>query len=206
MKYAEYIDLPDWQHYRDLMIDFRKKDLAENKDWPDSGRHIWWCYFPDEVEKNVPGLIEAFASMGLTMKQMIFFNNVPNDIEIKDHNDPRSLFIHTDAEDLKSSQYDGHRETVTDFAPTQALNIPMENCEGSETLFYELLNDNPGVYFVNPGCGGHAHQDVKEVFRFELNRPAVLRIDVPHAVYNPHQEDRVVATFRFEESLEKFLK
>ena len=206
MKYAEYIDIPNWENFRDMMVAFRKRDLEQNKDWPDSGRHIWWCYFPDEVRKTVPGLIETFESMGLTMRQMIFFNNVPNDITIKDHNDPKSLFIHTDAEDDKKSPYDGFRDVVTNFVPTHALNIPMLNCKDSATLFYKKLNDNPGVYFANPGCGGWAHQDVEEVARFHLNKPAVLRINVPHAVWNPHSEDRVVATFRFDESLERFLQ
>ncbi len=31
---------------------------------------------------------------------------------------------------------------------------------------------------------------------------AVLRINVPHAVHNPHSEPRVVATFRFRNDIE----
>jgi hypothetical protein len=206
MKYAEYINFPNWKKFKDKIIEFRNNDLNTNQDWEETGRNIWWCYFPEEVEKNIPGLIDAFANMGLTMKQMILFNNLPNDINVKDHNDPKSLFIHTDAQDDPESPHDGHKGVVTDFSPVHALNIPLINCEGSMTLFYERINNNPGVYFVNPGCGGDAHQDVKEVARFELHSPAVLRINVPHAVWNPHSEDRVVATFRFDESLEKFLQ
>ena len=206
MNYAKYIDIPNWETFRDNIVGFRNRDLEKNKDWPDSGRHIWWCYFKDEVDENVPGLIETFKSLGLTMRQMILFNNVPNDINVKDHNNPKSLFIHTDSQDDSKSPYDGYRNIVTNFVPTHALNIPLVNCEGSTTIFYKRINDNPEVFHVNPGCGGWAHQDVEEVSRFHLNKPAVLRINIPHAVWNPHNSDRIVATFRFEESLEKYLQ
>jgi hypothetical protein len=93
----------------------------------------------------------------------------------------------------------------TGFETTNAINIPLLNCAGSATLFYKLLKKDPDIYYAATNCGGHAKSSVEEVFRFELDRPAVLRINVPHAVYNPHDEPRVVATFRFYESTDHLL-
>ena len=140
--------------------------------------------------------------MNLTLKQLIYFTNMQNDLSVKDSKDPRALFIHTDSEDDLDARYEKDIPLLTDFQPQNAINIPLENCNESLTLFYKRLNNNNDVYYPLYNCGGHAHCDVEEVSRFELNQPAVLRINVPHAVHNPHENPRSVATFRFQEDLE----
>jgi hypothetical protein len=132
---------------------------------------------------------------------MILFDNLPNDLTITDHDDPLSVFIHTDSEDKEDTVGIPHPPEVefsTDFKPTYALNIPLENCEESLTMWYEFTRDNDrDCYYPHVDCGGHKHDAVREVFRFELNKPAVIDVSVPHGVYNPHKERRTVATFRF---------
>lgn len=194
MIYAKYIDIPNWENLRNQLIQFKKMHTPADK--------LWWCHFEDEVKLHMPELIDTFQSMNLKMHQLIFFTNLKNDLNEKDHTKPSSMFIHTDRQDDPDSKFDDV-PVLTDFPPTNAINIPMEKCEGSLTLFYKLhdikLND---VYYPTYNCGGHDHSNVEEVFRFELNRPAVLRINVPHAVHNPHNEPRIVATFRFHNDIE----
>ena len=87
-----------------------------------------------------------------------------------------------------------------------ALNIPLEHCEESTTLFYSLTDESQDdVYYPTYNCGGHSHSNAVEVERFNLVQPAVLRVDVPHGVYNPCKEPRTVATFRFESDLQDLL-
>lgn len=210
MNYAKYIDIPNWEQIRDDLIAFRNKRISEGLYNRDDGQGLfkWWCHFEDEVKTELPLLFNTFEEMGLKMRQLILFVNSTNSLEVKDHNDPRSIFIHQDSED--SDDAEGFKqpseiEWSTTFNPTAAINIPMENCEGSGTLFYERINDIPEAYYPKYDCGGLDHNSVKEVFRFELNKPAVLRINVPHGVYNPHKEDRVVATFRFYNSIDHLL-
>ena len=194
MNYAKYIDIPNWIDLRDQLIQF--KNIRTPSD------ALWWCHFENEVTEHIPELIAVFESMGLKMHQLIFFTNLKNDLTAIDHTDPSSMFIHTDRQDDPDSKFDDV-PVLTDFPPTNAINIPMENCEGSLTLFYELKNESlDDVYYPTYNCGGHDHSNVNEVFRFELNTPAVLRINVPHAVHNPHNEPRVVATFRFRNDIE----
>jgi len=195
MRYAKLIDIPNWKTLQQELID-HKNSTTESK---------WWCFFPDEVKRDLPNVYATFANMGLHIRQMIYFTNLQNDLSVKDSMDPRSVFIHTDREDDLSARYEHEVPLLTDFQPNFAINIPLENCEGSWTLFYELLNSNSDVYYPVYTCGGHGHADVKEVFRFELHAPAVLRINAPHGVHNPHPNPRSVATFRFYENLEGML-
>jgi hypothetical protein len=197
MNYAKYIDIPNWISLRDQLIRFKKIHTPVDA--------LWWCHFENEVKEHIPELIAVFESMGLHMHQLIFFTNLKNDLNMLDHNNPSSMFIHTDRQDDPDSKFDDVL-VLTDFPPTNAINIPMEYCEDSLTLFYELIDDAADdVYYPTYNCGGHDHANVKEVFRFELNKPAVLRINVPHAVHNPHNEPRVVATFRFRNDIEYLL-
>ena len=89
MNYASYIDIPNWETISKKIVSFRQSELDADPDYKSKNKHIWWCYFHDEVKKEVPELIEKFESIGLTMKQMILFNNLPNDINVKDHNNPK---------------------------------------------------------------------------------------------------------------------
>jgi hypothetical protein len=197
MNYAKYIDIPQWEDLRDQLIDFKNMYTPVDA--------LWWCHFEEEVKEQIPDLIATFESMGLRLHQLIFFTNLKNDVSMSDHRDPTSMFIHTDRQDDPDSKFDDV-PVLTDFPPTNAINIPMEQCDGSLTLFYELVdNTAEDVYYPTYNCGGHDHANVKEVFRFELNSPAVLRINVPHAVHNPHNEPRVVATFRFYNDIEYLL-
>ena len=199
MQYYNFIDVPNWKNLQKQIIDFK------NKFTPPPPETIWWCHFEEEVRKEIPELLESFESMGLKMKQMIIFTNLYNDIAVTDNKDPMSIFVHTDREDNPNSTYD-KVPVLTDFVPTIALNIPLEHCEESTTLFYSLTDESQDdVYYPTYNCGGHSHSNAVEVERFNLVQPAVLRVDVPHGVYNPCKEPRTVATFRFESDLQDLL-
>jgi hypothetical protein len=198
MNYAKYIDIPNWKILRDQLIEFREKYSNTTA--------LWWSHTDSEIEKHLPDLVKAFKSIGLTARQLIFFTNLNNDIDIEDPLDMRAVFIHTDRTDDPEARFDYGIPVLTDFKTTNAINIPMINCDGSTTLFYKLKDEtSEDVYYKVLGCGGHAKQNTEEVYRFELNRPAVIRINVPHGVWNPNEEPRIVATFRFYESTEHLL-
>lgn len=189
MKYAEFIDIPDFERHRQALIDFRNTRGNTNT--------LWWCHYQDEVEQYLPELAEMFKDQyGLTVKQLIYFCIPKNDLSVTDAANPESVFIHIDAQD----------EDWTLFEPTLAINLPLEHCEGTTTLFYEKIDDTPDVFYPVYDCGGCAHDSVKEAYRFELTQPAILRINVPHGVHNPYETLRVVATIRFNEDLEPLLK
>lgn len=200
MKNWNYIDIPNWEILRDQIIEFKKvfpksEELSE----------CWQCYFYDTLKQELPDLVAAFASLGLTPRQMILFDNAPNDLEDKNHKTKNAVFVHIDARDDERDE--------TDFDPTNAINIPLMNCESSHTLFFEIdlpegrHPDDIHVYYPEYyQCGGMDLNIVKEVDRFTLDKPAVLRVNVPHGVYNPTDQVREVATFRFYEDTDHLLK
>jgi hypothetical protein len=195
MIYAKYLDIPNWEQLQQELIDFYNTTPL-----PDLDCECWQCWFPEDIKKYTPTIYKTFEDLNLQIRQMIVFTNTPNDLNIHDHTNSKSLFIHTDNKD----EYEWE-ETV--FEPTIAINIPMINCNESETIFYEKINDSKDVFYSEfYKCGGIAHDAVKEVFRFKLDKPAILRINVPHAVYNPTNDLRIVATFRFYGDLEHLIK
>lgn len=196
MTYAKYIDIPNWKDLQQQIIEFK---YASNVD------SLWWMYTPKEIEKYLPDVYNTFSDMGLQIRQLILFDNLPNNLTETDTMKSECMFIHTDREDDPESQYD-NVPVLTDFVPSYAINIPLENCKDSLTFWYELNNPNEeDVYYKFYDCGGHRHDNCKEVFRLELDKPAVLKIDSPHAVYNPHNELRTVATIRFYNDLSYLL-
>lgn len=199
MNYYKFLDIPNWESLQEQIVYFK------NKFTPQPPETVWWCHFEDEVKKEIPQLIEMFDDMNLKMKQMIIFTNLQNSLSVTDNKDSSSIFVHTDRQDDTESTYD-NVPVLTDFVPTVALNIPLENCDESLTLFYKLKDEKQeDVYYPTYNCGGHAHDNLIEVERFKLTKPAVLRVDVPHGVHNPSVNPRTVATFRFENDLEYLL-
>ena len=205
MKYYNYIDIPNWIHLQSQLIEFKNQNLWNSKE--DLYKDInlkWHCYFTDVVKTKLPDVFYTFKNIGLTIRQLIYFTNLHNDLSVKDSYDSKAVFIHTDAQDNLDARYETDIPILTDFNPTSAINIPLQNYSSSITVFYKRLNDNGDVFYPLYNCGGHNHCDVVEVDRFTLDKPAVLRINVPHGVYNPNLEPRSVATFRFYENLETF--
>lgn len=201
MIYAKYLDIPRWESYRDQLIDFYDKNTP--KEW------WWWCHFEDEVKTGLPDLYKMFVDeFDLHLRQLIYFGNFTNDLTITDPTDSRSIFIHIDRQDNENQigivQPEAQMK-ATPFPTTNAINIPMTNYENSYTIYYKELEFSQ-VLYTHYGCGGLQRECVEEVFRFQLDKPAVIRINKPHGVYNPNDQTRWVATMRFHEDLEKFLQ
>lgn len=200
MKNWNYLDIPNWEMLRDQIVEFKK--VAPR---PEEISECWQCYFLETLKKELPDVVEAFASLGLTPRQMILFDNAPNDINDKNHKTKNAIFVHIDAKDDEMPE--------TDFDPTNAINIPLVNCENSHTLFFEITPNNSrhpeDIYVVYDEfykCGGLYLDIVKEIDRFTLYKPAILRVNIPHGVYNPTNQLREVATFRFYEDTDHLLK
>jgi len=199
MKNWNYLDIPNWEMLRDQIIEFKKvapksEELSE----------CWQCYFLETLKKELPDVVDAFKILGLTPRQMILFDNAPNSLEDNDHKTSNAVFVHIDARDDECPE--------TDFDPTNAINIPLKNCEESETLYFEFnlpRGRHPeDVYVYYPEfyqCGGMDLNIVKEIDRFTLDKPAIIRVNIPHGVYNPTDYIREVATFRFYEDTDHLL-
>lgn len=197
MKYMNYIDIPNWEKYKGDLLYFYEK-LGDPK-------RVWWCYHEDQVQEHIPEFYNMWEKeFGIHLRQLIFFVNYKNDPTVMDPNDDRAIFIHVDSQDVddQDERLPLNQQYATQFNPKHAINIPLVNCEGSYTLWYQQINNNPHTYYPKYDCGGIHPLDAKELYRGELSKPAVLKIDIPHGVYIPENSPRIVATMRFYEPLD----
>lgn len=66
------------------------------------------------------------------------------------------------------------------------INIPVINCNGTETKFFSLINHNPVVGTLPNGITytGHNPEDVKFESSVTINQPTIIRVRELHQVVN----------------------
>jgi hypothetical protein len=197
MKYINYLDIPNLEKH--------KADLLYFYDKVGDPKKVWWCYFEQEVKEHIPEFFDMWKQeYGITLHQLIYFVNYQNDINITDPSNERCIFIHVDAKDSEDQGHDLplDQRYATKFVPVHAINIPLINCEGSQTIWYKEKEIKSHSYYPTYGCGGLHPDNVEEIFRAELHKPAILNVGIPHGVYVPKNSPRIVATMRFKEPLD----
>jgi hypothetical protein len=94
-----------------------------------------------------------------------------------------------------------HVDCFPDAVHLVAVNWPIFNCEDTYTVFYKILVskyktmllDNNELYHYYP------YENVEEEYRFKINTPTAIRVDVPHSVINKTLLPRYTASFRFDD-------
>lgn len=64
-----------------------------------------------------------------------------------------------------------------------ALNIPIRGTTGSKTSFYKLIND-PKLRYDSDRVLNWVDSGLEKVYEFELNKPTLIKNDIPHSVVN----------------------
>ena len=93
-----------------------------------------------------------------------------------------------------------HTDTIIDTA--WALNIPIQNCVETYTSFYRLLdNQIPEILSHEKTYGStyanYRMDQVEEIDRLYLHRPAFFNTQVPHRAFNFSEETRLILSIRF---------
>lgn len=142
----------------------------------DQHNSAWKAVNTQDVLDKVPELMEMFAPLNLTIRYLAFFIT---DLPIN--------AIHID-----------------DTQSNCRINIPVLNCEKSETIFFTtteepvMAKQKNGLSFLmlNPlAC--------TQVDKFELTRPVVFRNNQPHQVISFNEvQPRISCTIGFYEDLE----
>jgi len=90
------------------------------------------------------------------------------------------------------------------------LNIPVLNCEGTYTVWYDATVSD--IYVNSPGVpqgGGTKIIDITkpitEIGRLEMVQPAWVNVSLPHAPLSTHKKPRAVFSARFEPELHDIL-
>lgn len=107
----------------------------------------------------------------------------------------------------RGKPYAIHRDFPTWKGRNIALNLPILNCEGTHTVWYdaEVINDNPSAQLGDNLYVRHSLL-VKEETAVEIGRcpsdiPHWLNVYVPHAPISPRPDPRVTISVRFQPEL-----
>ena len=140
--------------------------------------------FNQDVIKEVEDEMSVFSGKKVSVVESLIFQSRPNENPV----------IHVDGKDLDRTK-----------ASQVALNIPILNCKDSHMIWYDGEYDlsvhptgsNPEVYSL----GLKWHKGPNEVFCQEIDRPALVRVNVPHRVVNQQPKPRVMLSMRFAPAL-----
>lgn len=94
-----------------------------------------------------------------------------------------------------------HTDCSPDAVHLVGVNWPIFNCEDTYTVFYKILVnqyrtmllDNDELYHFYP------YENIEEEYKFKLNKPTAIRVDIPHSVINKTPLTRYTASFRFDD-------
>lgn len=200
--YCKYVNYPNWQDTRNNLLKYYNSLNLTGLD------RLWYAISLEKMEENLCEVVDDLRHNGIIPLQLLFIIRPgPTDLKSTDINSSKTVYIHYDLQDeVDQDQF----EVVTRFVPKYTINIPLINCDNTLTLFYELIDNskqdlpwggwgeevkNTGVPIVDP-------TNVKLVDSIVINKPAILRVDGPHATHNPTENDRLVASIRIDESSE----
>lgn len=174
MQYYKYLDI-DWKPSADKLKDYILNDRTEFLTSIKSSS--WRNLNVEEVIRKVPELSALFTPMGLTIHHMAFFVS-----------DYKVGTIHID--------HDRHSNC--------RINLPILNCEDTETRFYKTLVEPiktlqaNGVPFLNLDPAKCVQVD-----QFYLTQAVIFRNDQPHQVIsNNPNTPRISCTIGFNEDIE----
>lgn len=174
MKYYKYLDI-DCSIVSPKLI----KYVYDNSDLilESQKSSSWKSVNTQDVLNKVPELIEMFTPLSLTIKYLAFFiTDIPYGT------------IHIDHDTQSNCR----------------INIPVLNCDSSETRFF-TISEEPVKVLQKNGIPLLKLNPLActQVDKFELTKPVVFRNNQPHQVvsYNENQP-RISCTIGFHENLE----
>jgi hypothetical protein len=172
-------------YYKKLDLDFDvvlKKTLSYASNNRDLIKTFWTHINFKDFIKHVPEITTMFSSLNITPIRV-------------------SLIV--------AKQNAGiHRDTYIKDTPTPVarINIPILNCQESETRFWSTSVE-PKLEFLSNGTP-YRYLDEKDCVLesvLNLDKPTVLRVTEPHSIVVGKKVPRISLTVEFEEDIEYLL-
>ena len=162
MKYWQIVDAGDFEKYSINLL----KYFYLNRNHFNSINSFWNAFKPEHYEKYVndnPDFKEGIEKFGPI-----------NEIAL--------LILTSDS----STLHEDHRSGLNKYVKAR-LNIPVINCKGSYTCFFELTREQYEMAAWNAGMTIYwphsIRNTVKPVSTVELIQPTILRTSSPHTVF-----------------------
>lgn len=170
------------KYYKYVDIDYLSV-LGQIQSYVKDHRHLindfWVNMDRNSIFQAVPELPKIFEPLNLTIVKLSFVTLLEKESQIHIDDNPASVRI----------------------------NIPIFNCNDSETRFFKYSGEHEKRYLSN----GVAYiyldpEKCEHVDTLVLNKPAALRGTEPHQVIAGSKLPRVSLTIRFKESIEHLLE
>jgi hypothetical protein len=181
MIYWKNVDIGDYQLYASKMMQYISGQIDLNT-----------CRFWNPLDKNdvalhIPELISGLSYYG----------------------DVKEMSILVLRENQQSSLHIDHTAGLNHGVKAR-INLPILNCEGSTTAFYDLQPGYAENYITNAGGTKTWPQDYRYKLRpastVELNSPTILRTSAPHTVFcNTGKFPRISLTVSMVNDVVEFL-
>ena len=101
-----------------------------------------------------------------------------------------------------------HKDTIDPNASPYALNIPLKNCETSETNLYNVRKKKSVLYTLYGNSGKDSNlteiakiSDCDIIATYTLDRPIIFNTQVLHSVNNLSTEPRLAISLRFDKNV-----
>ena len=139
------------------------------------------------IESEVPNYVNFLKSIGL-LDRWVYSAIIATDGE--------EFVIHVDSLDWTERCF--------------ALNLPIQNCDDSYTIWYDAkvnVDPVPGEEKSHRKLARMCHPGTeKEICRMPANTPAWINVAIPHRPYTQHNRLRAIISARFSPELHDYFK
>ena len=179
MKYYKYLSDLDWRPVADK-LKWYALEYDKKPILYDDPANMWQDVNQADFHYCVPELNNLFSPMNLTIRYVSFFV-------------------------VSTLQNIIHRDNCKEIC---RINIPILNCENTETRFYKstgVVNikrqpNNTGFWKANP-------DECTHVDSYYLNCPVIFRVNELHQVFQDYtRTPRIACTIAFNEDIEPWLE
>lgn len=101
-----------------------------------------------------------------------------------------------------------HVDNKNWFKNCYGLNIPIVNCEGTYTVWYDTEIGN-SLYeegdWRDTACSQKENTPATEIGRWEMSQPAWINVSIPHQAVSTHMKPRAIISARFDPEIHELL-
>lgn len=177
MDYFKYLDFPNWEQVQKELQTYVKNNMDK---FDSTAGSAILLVDPEEILINVPTIVDMLATKNLSLAKFTAF-----------------FVVH------ENNKQDLHIDYSAKIA---RINIPVINCEYSDTVFYTSETPyDPENWKFQDNDVPYVKLDAKdyhEVSRYTLTKPVVIKVYEPHIVeMTTPKFPRIALTFMCNEDL-----
>ena len=159
----------------------------------------------DNISHQVDLALPRLVVRPPDLKQVFSFNTIDTGLllqlspALKDWLDSIGLTTHLQYAGLPCAAPHSQGDIHTDGKSTEAINLPIYNCDQGYSVWYQSSCVDTTPESVNLSTGiPHSHADAVELARVSNRHPIWFNTTIPHRGINMSSRPRIIMTLRFD--------